>query len=116
MLIFPQIYKVNIVEIISQDAPVCSELVGDLMSHPKEPMLQLLVVSHRAGDEAMILTRGLTEALWCLAVVFVWQTPVSLQDYVDVESPQLLVKDEAEYHEAKSLRVASVSEEEKNTV
>ncbi|KAG7218371.1 hypothetical protein INR49_020435 [Caranx melampygus] len=37
-------------------------------------------------------------------------------DYVDVESPQLLVKDEAEYHEAKSLRAASVTEEEKNTV
>lgn len=27
----------------------------------------------------------------------------SLQDYVDVESPEIVVKDEAEYHEAKSL-------------
>lgn len=25
-----------------------------------------------------------------------------LQDYVDVESPEIVVKDEAEYHEAKS--------------
>ncbi|XP_071328020.1 tyrosine kinase receptor Cad96Ca isoform X2 [Trachinotus anak] len=30
-------------------------------------------------------------------------------DYVDVDSPQLLLKDEAEYHEAKCLRAASVS-------
>ncbi|XP_074536311.1 tyrosine kinase receptor Cad96Ca [Halichoeres trimaculatus] len=36
-------------------------------------------------------------------------------DYVDVESPQLL-KDEAEYHEAKCLRGASISLEDTNTI
>lgn len=36
-----------------------------------------------------------------------------VQDYVDVESPQLLVKDEAEYHEAKCLRATSVTVEDK---
>ncbi|MEQ2169364.1 hypothetical protein GOODEAATRI_024435, partial [Goodea atripinnis] len=33
-----------------------------------------------------------------------WKTP---QDYVDVESPQSLVKDQAEYQEAKGLRASS---------
>ncbi|XP_041655377.1 tyrosine kinase receptor Cad96Ca [Cheilinus undulatus] len=37
-------------------------------------------------------------------------------DYVDVESPQLLVKDEAEYNEAKGLLAASVSLEDKNPI
>ncbi|KAM6988183.1 tyrosine kinase receptor Cad96Ca isoform 1-T1 [Tautogolabrus adspersus] len=37
-------------------------------------------------------------------------------DYVDVESPQLLVKDEAEYHEAKCLRAASVCFEDDNHI
>ncbi|XP_070685754.1 fibroblast growth factor receptor homolog 1 isoform X2 [Pempheris klunzingeri] len=37
-------------------------------------------------------------------------------DYVDVESPQHLVKDEAEYHEAKYLRAASVTLEDQNPI
>lgn len=39
-----------------------------------------------------------------------------LQDYVDVESPKLLVKDEAEYHEAKSRQAASVTLEDQNPI
>ncbi|KAG7478847.1 tyrosine kinase receptor Cad96Ca-like [Solea senegalensis] len=37
-------------------------------------------------------------------------------DYVDVESPQLLVTDEAEYHEAKYLRAASITVNDLNTI
>ncbi|TMS07495.1 Tyrosine kinase receptor Cad96Ca [Larimichthys crocea] len=38
-------------------------------------------------------------------------------DYVDVESPRILVKDEAEYHEARCLRAASVSmDDNSNTI
>lgn len=35
-----------------------------------------------------------------------------LQDYVDVESPQMLATDRAEYHEAKSLRGSVALKEE----
>uniref|UniRef100_A0A3Q3ETA4 Si:ch211-167j9.5 n=1 Tax=Labrus bergylta TaxID=56723 RepID=A0A3Q3ETA4_9LABR len=38
------------------------------------------------------------------------------QDYVDVVSPQIFVKDEAEYHEAKCLRAASVSFKDENHI
>lgn len=39
-----------------------------------------------------------------------------LQDYVDVQSSQLVVTAAAEYHEAKSLRAASVSQEETDNI
>ena len=39
-----------------------------------------------------------------------------LKDYVDVDSPQALVKEEAEYHDAKSLQAASVTFKEENLI
>lgn len=51
-------------------------------------------------------------SLW-LYVLFLFSVS---QDYVDVQSPQLLVKDEAEYHDANCLRAASVTLEDTNPI
>lgn len=50
--------------------------------------------------------------------VAIWPIHVFLflQDYVDVESPQLLVKDEAEYQEAQCLLAAGNTLEDTNPV
>lgn len=95
----------------SSEAVVYHICIGHKNTNPEGCRPEILHVMQDCWLEPHTLRPSFTDIVGMLENII--ETDA---DYVDVEGPQLLVKDEAEYHEAKSLCGASVTLEDQNHI
>ncbi|CAJ1065962.1 tyrosine kinase receptor Cad96Ca isoform X1 [Xyrichtys novacula] len=93
----------------SSDAVVYHICIGHKNTNPEGCRPEMLHIMRDCWQEPYTLRPSFTDIVSMLENII-----ENDSDYVDVESPQLLVKDEAEFHEAKGVRAASISLEDKN--
>uniref|UniRef100_UPI0037E70AD9 LOW QUALITY PROTEIN: tyrosine kinase receptor Cad96Ca-like n=1 Tax=Semicossyphus pulcher TaxID=241346 RepID=UPI0037E70AD9 len=95
----------------TSDAVVYHICIGHKNTNPDGCRPEILHIMRECWLEPYTLRPSFTDIVCMLENIM-----ENDADYVDVESPQMLVKEDTEYHEAKGLRAASVSMEDTNTV
>ncbi|XP_020504685.2 tyrosine kinase receptor Cad96Ca isoform X2 [Labrus bergylta] len=95
----------------TSDAVVYHICIGHKNTNPEGCRPEILHIMRDCWLEPYTLRPSFTDIVSMLENII-----ENDSDYVDVVSPQIFVKDEAEYHEAKCLRAASVSFKDENHI